>query len=396
MADFGISVAAPRNRHRRTSPWIFFAVQLVVLLQFLTPGAAGEDKSDKPKPPDPELVQQLVLQVQELQARVNDLEARLAAAGVPAQPAAAAAGAASPAPSTEAARVPAAPAAPAAQEPDAGSPAGGVKLRMFGDVGYEASDQKAETNSFHIGSVDLLMTGNLSDRVSVLGEVLFTPQSDNSIGVDIERMVLQYKHNDYFTAGVGRYHTSIGYYNTAFHQGAWFQTAVDRPFMYAFDDHGGFLPLQEVGVTASGHLPFEKLGLHYVVEMGNGRAHLLGSDPAQNTQDTNNGKSVNFALSSDPSWVPGLETGFSMYHDYLTFSDNLNHGEGAAGERRDELISTAWVVYNSSKYEFLNEGLLVRHDHTSTGVPGTFHTPDSTHSFPAGLASTVPFSGTRT
>jgi hypothetical protein len=119
-------------------------------------------------------------------------------------------------------------------------------------------------------------------------------------------------------------------------------------------------------VTTGGNIPSGKLGLQYVAEMGNGRAHILGSDPAQNTQDTNNGKSVNFALSSRPSWISGLETGFSVYHDYLTFSDNINHSE---------LISTLWIVYNNSKYEFLNEAMLVRHTHTMTGAPGVFHTP---------------------
>jgi len=136
--------------------------------------------------------------------------------------------------------------------------------------------------------------------------------------------------------------------------------------MYAFDDHGGFLPLQEVGITIDGEIPSGNLGLHYVAEMGNGRAHVLGSDPAQNFRDTNNGKSFNLALYSRPSWLPGLQTGFSTYHDYLTFSDNINH---------DELISTVYVVYSDSNYEFLNEAMLVRHTNTTLGAPGVFHTP---------------------
>jgi hypothetical protein len=220
----------------------------------------------------------------------------------------------------------------------------GIKLRMFGDVGYETSDQKGRTNSFNIGTLDLFMTGALTDRVSVLGEVLFIPKTDNSIGVDVERLLLQYKQNDYLNFSIGRYHSSIGYYNTAFHQGAWFQTTVDRPFMYAFDDQGGFLPLQEVGVTTNGQIPSGSLGLNYVAELGNGRAHLLGSDPAQNFRDTNNGKSFNFAMYSRPSGFPGLQVGFSIYHDYLTFSDNFNH---------DELVSTVHVVYTDSNYELL-------------------------------------------
>ena len=237
---------------------------------------------------------------------------------------------------------------------------------MFGDVGYKASDLKPSTNTFRIGSLDLFMTARLSDKVSALGEVLFISQSDNSIGPDIERLLLQYRQNDYLTVGIGRYHTSIGYYNTAFHQGAWFETTIDRPFMYAFDDEGGFLPLQEVGITASGLIPSGKLGLSYVAEVGNGRNHLLEGEPAQNSRDSNNGKSFNIALSARPHWLSGLDAGFSLYHDYITFSDNINHSE---------FISTVHVVYVNSTYEFLNEAMLVRHQGSSTGAPGVFHTP---------------------
>src|SRR6266404_4954188 len=45
----------------------------------------------------------------------------------------------------------------------------------------------------------------------------------NILDTDVERLLLQYKHNDYLNFCIGRYHSSIGYYNTAFHQGAWFQ-----------------------------------------------------------------------------------------------------------------------------------------------------------------------------
>lgn len=354
------------ERVRRISAIAAATAVLLALGQTVANSAYADDHSCVDKPDAMRLMNE---QLQELQARVKQLEARLnGVTNVPPQaflkdPAPAEAPSKSPSEAVPPTPLP----SQSPQEPSGSNAvAPSVKLRMFGDLGYEVSDQKGETNSFHIGSLDLFMTGNLSEKLSVLGEVLFIPQANNGVSPDVERLMLQYKPNDYFTFAIGRYHSAIGYYNTAFHQGAWFQTAVDRPFMYAFDDQGGFLPLQEVGLTLSGAIPSDRLGLHYVAEMGNGRAHVLGSDPAQNTQDTNNGKSVNFALSSHPSWVSGLETGFSIYHDYLTFSDNINHGE---------LISTAWIAYNSSNYEFLNEAMLVRHDHTMTGAPGVFHTP---------------------
>lgn len=309
----------------------------------LAPSARAEQATNAATSQDD--TNKLLLQrINELEAKVKQLEDKQA---IPAP---------APAPAPE----------PVVEGPRVNAVNDRLKLNVFGDVGYGATDLKPSHHTFRIGSLDLFMTARLSDKVSTLGEVLFISQNDNSIGVDIERLLLQYRHNDYFGVGIGRYHTSIGYYNTAFHQGAWFQTAIDRPFMYAFDDEGGFLPLQEVGVTASGRIPSGKFGLSYVAEVGNGRNHLLEGEPAQNARDSNNGKSFNVALSARPSWLPGLDTGFSIYRDYLTFSDNINHSE---------LISTVYAVYLNSTYEFLNEAMLVRHVGTSTGAPGVFHTP---------------------
>jgi hypothetical protein len=81
----------------------------------------------------------------------------------------------------------------APQEPLENNPAPSVKLRIFGGVGYEVSDQKGATNTFYVGTLALFMTGTLTDRVSVLGEVLFTPNADNSFGIDVERILLQCK-----------------------------------------------------------------------------------------------------------------------------------------------------------------------------------------------------------
>jgi hypothetical protein len=351
--------------------FLVFAAVILTPFQFALATGSNEGKSEAPKAPDPALVQQLVLEVQELRARVVDLEAKLAASSDAAESATghaltSTALPAIPSPAAKATPSPAPAPSPKSQDPDATSILPSVKLRLLGDAGYHATDLKGIPNSFYVGSLDMLMTGSLTDRTSVLGEVLFTSSSDNSFTPDVERLVLQHRANDYFTFGVGRYHSSIGYYNPTFHRGAWFQTAIGRPFMYAFDDEGGSFPLQEIGITTSGHLPSEKLGLQYVAEVGNGRSHLVDAEPAQNHQDVNNGKSVNFALSSRPSAISGLDVGFSIYHDYVTFSDNINHGE---------LISTIHVVYTNSTYEFLNEAALIRHTGASDGSPGTFHTP---------------------
>jgi hypothetical protein len=169
--------------------------------------------------------------------------------------------------------------------------------------------------------------------------------------VDVERLWLKYRQNQYFAASIGRYHTWVGYYNSTYNKGEYLETTTDRPFMYAFDDDGGVLPMQEVGVNVTGEIPSGRLGLNYVLEVGNGEAWGINVEPVQNNQDVNNSKSINGGLFMRPKKYRGLQMGFSLRHD------NLSIPAPAVAET----IATAHVVFNNGTYEILNEGALVRH-----------------------------------
>jgi hypothetical protein len=278
-----------------------------------------------------EINQQLMQRIQELEKEVQSLKGQAQPAQVAPPPA------------------PAPPPEPVAEATTVNEVAPRLKLIVFGDVGGQILSHVPST--FEFGSLDLFMTAHLSDKVSALGEVLFTAKNTNKIGVDVERLLLRYRQGDYFSVAMGRYHTWVGYYNTAFNKGEFLETAIDRPFFYQFDDTGGFLPMQEVGVTATGEIPSGKLGLNYVFEVGNGRAWGLNTEPAQNQQDANDSKSVNGGLFVRPESVSGLQAGFSFRHDNLT----------VPGPAVSETIATVHVVFVNSKYEILNEGVLVRH-----------------------------------
>jgi hypothetical protein len=232
---------------------------------------------------------QLLEKIRQLEAKVDKLEAKLdAQASTPAS----APAAATVTPAAQAAPEP----APVADQPQVNEVAERIKLLYFGDVGYERGKYYSANNTFYFGSFDMFATARLSDKVSVIGDLLLTSNADNSIGVDVERLFLKYRQNQYFSATVGRIHTDIGYYNTAFDRGEYFQTPIGRPVMYEFDDQGGFLPMQDLGVSINGEIPSGKLNLKYVFEVTNGRAYGANVEPAQNNVDLNNGKAVNFGL----------------------------------------------------------------------------------------------------
>jgi len=304
-------------------------------------------------------IKQLLQRIEQLESRVKELETRQA-------PAAAATEAQRT--STEAEK-PLAAAHGAMHDSTSSSSSPALQIHGFSDVGYHVSDQKGETNSFGLGQIDLFISSRLSDQFSVLGELVLEANEKNEFGFEAERLLIQYSQSDYFNLSIGRYHTSIGYYNTAFHHGTWFQTATGRPFIFAFEDEGGILPIHNVGLSATGRIPSGKLGLHYVAEIGNGRSRRTPiGEPVQNTVDENNGKAFNLGVFVRPDWLPGFQAGFSVYRDRLT-PDGL--------PKIDETIAAAHFIYQGPSVEWLNEGVLVRHAPFGAGRAfntGSFYT----------------------
>jgi hypothetical protein len=344
---------------------------------------------------DKQTLQMLLQRVDQLEARVKQLEAdkqQYAAANAAPAPAQAnpamVTASVQPQPS---AVIPAAAAnqtaPPPAQEPEQSQPENIMAERMdmsktllrirgFGDVSFHGDTYNHDTTAFTLGQLDLFVTSDISDKFKFLSEIVFeagpdniygqTVGPENVFGVDVERYLLQYSYNDYLNISVGRGHTAIGYYNTAYHHSTWLQTTEDRPFLFQFEDRGGILPIHYVGASASGLIPSGPLGLHYVAEVGNGRESRdpLNSEPVQNIITDTNNKAVNFEVFARPTAVPGLQAGFSVYRNVLS---PLNQ------PRIGQTILAAHAVLIRSKYEWLNEALVVRHG--VFGTPNVFNTP---------------------
>jgi hypothetical protein len=251
-----------------------------------------------------------------------------------------------------------------------------LRIRGFGDTTLHGDTQKGDKTAFSLGQLDMFVTSDISEKFKFLSEIVFEGGPDNIYGVtrgenntfsvDIERYLLQYSHNDYLNIEAGRWHTAIGYYNTAYHHSTWFQTTTDRPFLFDFEDRGGILPIHTVGVSASGAIPSGPLGLHYVAEVGNGRASRtpISTEPVQNEVDEQNHKAFNLALFARPEAIRGLQVGFSAYRDALAPANSPRIGES---------IFAAHAVFVRPQFEWLNEALVVRH--SLFGSSQTFNTP---------------------
>jgi hypothetical protein len=222
-----------------------------------------------------------------------------------------------------------------------------LQIRGFGDVDFSATDQKGSVSGFNLGQFVLHLASPLSEKVSYFGEVSFTAQP-TGYDLSVERTIIRYDYNDYFKLSFGKYHTPIGYWNAAFHHGAWLQTTIARPEMIQFG--GSFIPTHFVGIEAEGNIPSGGLGLGYNVGLGNGRSSLLSK--SGDSGDSNDNRSWVANVYSRPARFYGLQVGASVYRDKLT---------PQPGKNFEEWITSADIVWTKEKPEFLAEYANVHH-----------------------------------
>jgi hypothetical protein len=222
-----------------------------------------------------------------------------------------------------------------------------LQIRGFGDVNFSATDQRGTNSGFSLGQLDLHLASALSRKITYFGEITFNALP-TGYGVEVERSIIRYDYNDYFKLSFGRFHTPIGYWNTAYHHGAWLQTTITRPEIVRIG--GTFIPVHFVGLLAEGNIPSGGAGLSYSFGVGNGRGTII-SRPGD-AGDNNDNRAWVANIYSRPQRFYGLELGASAYRDKITLPDGRNFREW---------ITSAHVVWSKENPEFIAEFANVNH-----------------------------------
>jgi hypothetical protein len=191
----------------------------------------------------------------------------------------------------------------------------------FGDISY-FSKEGTDEDGFFIGQAVGHLSALLSDSFGVFAEASVTGK-DSEYSIEMERLMVRYDFSDLFKLSAGRYHTPIGYWNSAFHHGAWLQSTITRPLVVKFGSK--LVPIHFVGILLEGSLSSGNLGLSYKAGYGNGRHGNIAR--AGDSGDINGDKAWLLQLSSKPKNVFGLEFGLSFYSDEVTLPDSPNVDE---------------------------------------------------------------------
>ncbi len=231
-----------------------------------------------------------------------------------------------------------------------------LKITGFSDFNFSATDQRGSKSGFSEGQFVLHFVSALSPKVNFFGEVSLTARADAGTGnppapgfnPEVERVIIRFDQSDYFKVSLGRYHTPINWWNTAFHHGLWLQTSVARPEMTQFG--GQFIPVHFVGGLVEGVLPAHGLNINYNFGIGNGRGSVIsrGGDAG----DINNNRAWLINLFTKPDDLFGLQVGSSLYNDKITLAN---------GREFREWIIAGHVVWQKEDPEVIAEIANVSH-----------------------------------
>ena len=195
------------SKHGAKAAWpaAFTQKHMVLALTALSLASPYGGSAQTAAPVDAATIQKLIQRVNELETEVKSLKS----------------GAAAPSARSSTAATEAATEAAAAKDsfPQ-------IQFHGFSDVTYHVGSQAGDNNSFALGQLDFFLSSRISENLTIMSENVVEAGEDNNFGFEIERLLLQYRANDWFNMDVGRYHTTVGYYNTAYHHGAWFQTST--------------------------------------------------------------------------------------------------------------------------------------------------------------------------
>jgi len=240
-------------------------------------------------------------------------------------------------------------------------------VRGFGNIDW-LSRSRDDPSTFVVGQLDLFLTSELADDVSLLAEIVLEAVDDPEEQIaDVERFQIQYAPSDAFRVAAGRMHTVLGYWNQTYHHGAWLYTTVSRPEVYRWEDEdGGILPVHEVGLRVFGSAATSALRVEYNASLGNGR----GVTPREvvTVQDPNGAKALNLWVGVQARAWPGLEVGGVAHFDTIP----ARPGDPARANELQERILGGFVALRRSEVEVLAEAFEIRHDDDATG--GSYRT----------------------
>ncbi len=214
-----------------------------------------------------------------------------------------------------------------------------TQIRFFADAGFAAVRDSTQKfgNTFQYGNIEMLLTAQVTDKISVLAEPVF---STNGV-VLLNRAMLKYSFNDYFNLSAGKLYVPFGLWNNTFYHYARVLTpTVDNPLLTTSAS-------RDVGVQLSGdNITRARLG--YKLMVGNGNYGSTSS------------KAITYNVFAEP--VDNLKVAFSGHHQ------KIPAGTVAPFDISLNFIDVSAMYMSGKGFEFSTDYIRVNQSNDFTGT----------------------------
>jgi hypothetical protein len=240
-----------------------------------------------------------------------------------------------------------------------------VQVSYFGHGGYTAKfddDPTTKTQSaFNSGGVDILLTSEISEKFTVLGELFtgFRGDGANSVSLSLERLYFKYAVNDYFNIRLGRMYTPLSFWQGRYSQAQFFQPTINAPYAVRTRFDKGILPTNSVALQFDGE-NIGKLRFSYYFMLDNTQAA-----PSLNTDNTDF-KAITGKLKIEP--VENWEVYVSGRRDKIVAGSVSLQGRTVAETTNQTILNAGFVhIAQDSPFEIAFDYFRVANETFSTG-----------------------------
>ncbi len=241
-----------------------------------------------------------------------------------------------------------------------------LQTSYFAHGGYTAklnNDENVPNQSaFNSGGLDILLTSQISENFSAIGELFTGYRGDGSSSVvlSVERLYFKYYVKDYLTVSVGRMYTPLGFWQSRYSQAQFFAPTINAPYPVRTKADKGIIPTNSVALQFSGD-NMGKLRFGYFLMIDNSTGA-----PSLNTDNTLF-KALSGKLKIEPS--ENLEVFVSGRSDKLIAGSQSVSGQVVPEDIDQQYFNIGLVQINpSNRFEFAAEYYHVINKGETTGT----------------------------
>lgn len=237
-------------------------------------------------------------------------------------------------------------------------------IRFYAHPGFDYITNPSQNQAspyFRGGPLVVFVTSQITDKISVAGELNMHYMATTGAEMELERMYIKYDYRNYLNISAGRMYSPIGFWNVNYNFGLILQPNISRPKILNPTHDGGFIQTRDTGLQFSGD-NIGKAGFFYRVLFANG----IGRNGGILGTPYNLGSQLAYTVQLGIEPVEGLRISASGVINDLP-AGSLTQYDIPVPEAMKSTLFAASISHMSfdKKFEFIAEGYSNAHNYSS-------------------------------